>query len=131
MHQLFTIEHVFVRGKRLSGGGYAHRHCDFNRDAINFLRGLGNRLLDRAFLRVPRFSPLNLTNDNKSIFAFNLSYLFHRADLLQESMQDLIEWVQEGKIQAPPLRSFTYDKVADAHRSLESGTTIGKLILKF
>ena len=83
------------------------------------------------FLRVPRFSPLNLTNDNKSILAFNLSYLFHRADMLQEAMQDLIKWVEEGKIQAPPLQSFAYDKVADAHRSLESGTTIGKLILKF
>jgi NADPH:quinone reductase-like Zn-dependent oxidoreductase len=83
------------------------------------------------FLRVPRFSPLNLTNDNKSLIAFNLSYLFHRADLLQESMQDLIKWVAEGKIQAPPVQSFAYDKVADAHRALESGTTIGKLILKF
>ena len=83
------------------------------------------------FLRVPRFSPLNLTNDNKSLIAFNLSYLFHRADLLQESVQDLIKWVEEGKIQAPPVQSFAYDKVADAHRTLESGTTIGKLILKF
>ena len=83
------------------------------------------------FLRVPRFSPLNLTNDNKSLIAFNLSYLFNRADLLQECMQDLIRWVEEGKIQAPPVQSFAYDKVADAHRALESGTTIGKLILKF
>ena len=40
-------------------------------------------------------------------------------------MQDLIKWVEEGKIQAPPVQAFAYDKVADAHRSLESGTTIG------
>ncbi len=83
------------------------------------------------FLRIPRFSPLNLTNDNKSVIAFNLSYLFHRADLLQESMQDLLKWVAEGKIQAPPVQPFAYDRVADAHRALESGTTVGKLILKF
>jgi NADPH:quinone reductase-like Zn-dependent oxidoreductase len=84
-----------------------------------------------TFLRVPRFSPLNLTNDNKSILAFNLSYLFHRTDLLRESMQDLLQWVEAGKIQAPPVQAFAYDKVADAHRTLESGTTVGKLILKF
>ena len=84
-----------------------------------------------AFFRVPRFSPLNLTNDNKSLIAFNLSYLFHRQDLLEESMQDLIKWVEEGRIQAPPVQAFAYDKVADAHRTLESGTTVGKLILKF
>jgi NADPH:quinone reductase-like Zn-dependent oxidoreductase len=46
-------------------------------------------------------------------------------------MQDLLKWVENGKIQAPPVQSFAYDKVADAHRALESGTTVGKLILKF
>jgi NADPH:quinone reductase-like Zn-dependent oxidoreductase len=83
------------------------------------------------FLRVPRFSPLNLTNDNKSLIAFNLSYLFDRADLLEEAMRDLLMWVEAGKIKAPPVQPFAYDRVADAHRALESGTTVGKLILKF
>jgi NADPH:quinone reductase-like Zn-dependent oxidoreductase len=83
------------------------------------------------YIRVPRFSPLNLTNENKSLIAFNLSYLFHRKDLLRESMQDLIKWVEEGKIKAPPLKSYPFENVADAHRALESGKTVGKLILKF
>jgi NADPH:quinone reductase-like Zn-dependent oxidoreductase len=83
------------------------------------------------YLRVPRFSPLNMTNENKSLIAFNLSYLFHRTDLLKEAMQDLLKWVEEGRIKAPPLTAFAYHKVADAHRALESGTTVGKLILKF
>ena len=83
------------------------------------------------YLRLPRFSPLNMTNENKSLIAFNLSFLFHRADLLEEAMQNLLKWVEEGKIKAPPVQPFPYDKVADAHRALESGTTVGKLILKF
>ena len=83
------------------------------------------------YLKVPRFNPLNMTGDNKSLIAFNLSYLFHRADLLDEAMQALLKWVAQGKINPPPLQSFAYDKVADAHRALESGTTVGKLILKF
>ena len=83
------------------------------------------------YLRVPRFNPVNMTGDNKSLIAFNLSYLFHRADLLDEAMQALLKWVAEGKIKPPPLQPFAYDKVADAHRALESGTTVGKLILKF
>jgi len=60
-----------------------------------------------------------------------LSFLFYRADLLAESMQDLLRWVEDGKIKAPTLQSFSFEKVADAHRALESGTTVGKLILKF
>ena len=83
------------------------------------------------YFRVPRWSPLNMTNENKSLIAFNLSYLFYREDLLTEAMQHLLGWVEEGRIIAPPLQSFSFDKVADAHRALESGSTIGKLILKF
>jgi NADPH:quinone reductase-like Zn-dependent oxidoreductase len=46
-------------------------------------------------------------------------------------MQDLLKWVEEGKIKAPPVQPFAFNKVADAHRALESGKTVGKLILKF
>jgi NADPH:quinone reductase-like Zn-dependent oxidoreductase len=83
------------------------------------------------YFRVPRFSPLNMTRDNKSLIAFNLSYLFYRMDLLKESMRDLMQWVAEGKIQAPALQAYPFVKVADAHRALESGKTVGKLIIKF
>ena len=84
-----------------------------------------------GYFRIPRWNPLNMTNENKSLIAFNLSYLFHRMDLLKESMQNLLRWVEEGKIQAPALQRFPFEKVADAHRALESGNTVGKLILKF
>ncbi len=83
------------------------------------------------YFRVPRWSPLNMTPENKSLIAFNLSFLFNRMDLLKESMQDLLKWVEEGKIKAPPVQAFPFEKVADAHRALESGTTVGKLILNF
>jgi NADPH:quinone reductase-like Zn-dependent oxidoreductase len=86
--------------------------------------------LIRQYFRVPRWSPLNMTRDNKSLFAFNLSFLFHRKDLLQEAMQDLLTWVEEGKIKSPPVQPFPLEKAADAHRALESGATVGKLILK-
>jgi len=71
-----------------------------------------------------------MTNDNKSIICFNLSYLFHRQDLLREAMRDLLDWVEQGKIKPPPLQRFPFEKVAEAHRALESGETVGKLVLK-
>ncbi|CAB1055842.1 Alcohol dehydrogenase (EC [Olavius sp. associated proteobacterium Delta 1] len=83
------------------------------------------------YFRVPRFNPLDMTGDNKSLIAFNLSFLFHRMDLLEEAMQDLVNWVEKGKIQAPVLQQYPVEKVADAHRALESGKMVGKLILKF
>jgi NADPH:quinone reductase-like Zn-dependent oxidoreductase len=46
-------------------------------------------------------------------------------------MENLMKWVAEGKIKAPPLQIYPFEKVAEAHRALESGKTVGKLILKF
>jgi NADPH:quinone reductase-like Zn-dependent oxidoreductase len=81
------------------------------------------------WLRTPRYNPLTLTNDNTSILAFNLSYLFDQRELLAESMARLLGWVEEGRLVAPPVKRFPLDQVAQAHQALESGTTVGKLVL--
>ena len=81
------------------------------------------------FLKTPRFNPLNMTSQNKSLITFNLSFLFDRRDLLDEAMNDLITWYKEGKIKAPITKSYPLEKVGEAHKELESGKTIGKLVL--
>ena len=83
------------------------------------------------YFRVPRYSPLNMTQDNKSLIAFNLSYLFHQIDLFKDALDHLCNWVEESMIKAPPVQIYPFEKVAEAHRALESGKTVGKLILKF
>jgi NADPH:quinone reductase-like Zn-dependent oxidoreductase len=85
--------------------------------------------LARDYVRMPRFNPLKLTGDNKSVLAFNLSYLFDRTDLLTEGMNTLLDWLAAGRLRAPPVTKFPLERVADAHRALESGTTVGKLVL--
>jgi synaptic vesicle membrane protein VAT-1 len=82
------------------------------------------------YLRTPRFNPLAMTGDNRSVMAFNLSYLFDRQDILAEAMAELLGWVRDGRLRAPPVQSFPLERVADAHRALESGTTTGKLVLE-
>jgi NADPH:quinone reductase-like Zn-dependent oxidoreductase len=81
------------------------------------------------WLRTPRFDPLSMTGDNKSVLAFNLSYLFEKRDLLEVPMRKMLTWVEEGRITPLPVARFALDRVADAHRALESGTTVGKLVL--
>lgn len=81
------------------------------------------------WLRTPRFDPFELTNKNRSVLAFNLSYLFEEAGVLEDAMRALLGWLSEGKLTAPPVRTYPLDEVADAHRALESGTTVGKLVL--
>jgi synaptic vesicle membrane protein VAT-1 len=81
------------------------------------------------YLRTPRFGPFQLTSDNKSVLAFNLSYLFERLDLLEEGMHGLLDWLSAGRLVPLRVREMPLGRVAEAHRELESGSTVGKLVL--
>lgn len=93
-------------------------------------RGRPNPLrLAWGWTRLPRFNPLRMTRENKSLMAFNLSFLFHRTDLLAGAMTQLIQWAEAGWIRPAPVLTFPLAKAAEAHRALESGRTVGKLAL--
>ena len=95
-------------------------------------RGRPNWLkLASSFLKTPRFNPLKLTTDSKSILAFNLSYLFDRTEILREAMSRLPELVDQNHLQPPECTVFDFADVAEAHREIESGNTVGKLVLTF
>lgn len=81
------------------------------------------------WLRTPRFNPLDLTNHNKSVMAFNLSYLFEEREILDEALARLFAFVDRDVITPPPTRTFPFAAVRDAHRAIETGTTTGKLVL--
>ena len=82
-----------------------------------------------GYLRTPRFNPFEMTQHNRSVLAFNLSYLFERGELLAESMTELLGWVRAGKLRPPPVRVYRMHEVAHAHAALESGQSFGKLVL--
>jgi NADPH:quinone reductase-like Zn-dependent oxidoreductase len=93
-------------------------------------RGVPNRVrLWLDYVRTPRFNPFQLTNRNRSVMGFNLSYLFDRTDLLATAMGQLLGWVAEGRVQPLPVTGYPLEQVAEAHRALESGMTVGKLVL--
>jgi NADPH:quinone reductase-like Zn-dependent oxidoreductase len=81
------------------------------------------------YIRTPRFNPMDLTMQSKSVLAFNLSYLYDRTDLLEIFMTDLMAWLHDGSIRAPGVTTYPLADVARAHRDIESGQTTGKLVL--
>ncbi len=81
------------------------------------------------YFRTPCFNPFSLTNRNRSVLGFNLSFLFDRSELLQQAMNQLLGWLEDGALRAPPTTAFPFAEVAEAHRALESGQTVGKLVL--
>lgn len=81
------------------------------------------------YLKTPRFNPFCMTSDNHSILAFNLSFMFKKKNILKDDFQILLKWIQERKLVLPHIKTYPFERVADAHRDLESGQTLGKLVL--
>lgn len=85
--------------------------------------------LARDWLATPRFNPMNLTRDNKSVLACNLSFLSNEKARLLEGMRWLLERFEDGRLVPPTVTEFPLARAADAQRAIESGSTVGKLVL--
>lgn len=85
--------------------------------------------LRRALRESQGFNPLDMLNRNRGVLGFNLSFLFGEATRLKLAFVELRQMADSGKIQPPPVRSFPLRDVSQAHDAIESGQTIGKLIL--
>ena len=81
------------------------------------------------WLRTPRFNPLDMTQSNKSVLAANLSFLSAHAGLLRSGMQELLALFAEDKLTPPPITEFALADAAKAQADIESGKTVGKLVL--
>ncbi|WP_366637629.1 zinc-binding dehydrogenase [Aquisalimonas sp.] len=71
-----------------------------------------------------------MTTENRSVLAFNLSFLADRHDRLVPAMDRILALFGEGRLQCPPTTRYPFSEVASAHRDLESGGTVGKLVLE-
>lgn len=79
--------------------------------------------------RTPRFDPLVMTSTNRSVLAANLSFLSAEAPLLRRGMLWLLERFSDGRLRPPPVEAFALVDAARAHRRIESGQSVGKLVL--
>lgn len=92
-------------------------------------KGINPLKLAAGWLSMPRINPLALLDANKTVAAFNLSYLFDEQARLTEAMSELMDWARAGVLPEPPLTTYPLSEVRRAHAALESGTTVGKLVL--
>ncbi|MEM9532158.1 MAG: zinc-binding dehydrogenase, partial [Pseudomonadota bacterium] len=82
-----------------------------------------------GWLRTPRFNPLHMTRDNRSVLAANLSFLQSHAPSLREGMLWLLARFKEGELTPLPVETWPLAQAARAQQRIESGQTIGKLVL--
>jgi NADPH:quinone reductase-like Zn-dependent oxidoreductase len=79
------------------------------------------------WLRRPRLDPLGMIANNRSVMAFNLIWLWDQANRLPRAYHELCQLVQR-----PPFvgRRFSFADAPSALRYLQSGESIGKVVLE-
>lgn len=79
------------------------------------------------YLRRPRLDPLRMVSENKSVMAFNLIWLWNRVERLPRAYEQL-----SSVLQGPPMigRRFRFAEAPAALRHLQSGESIGKVVLE-
>lgn len=82
------------------------------------------------YMRTPKFNPFDLTGANRTISGFNLIYLFEKVELFRSIMTRLLMWDSKGLFPEIPVNVFPFEDVVKAHKAMESGHTVGKLVLE-
>jgi NADPH:quinone reductase-like Zn-dependent oxidoreductase len=79
----------------------------------------------------PTFDPFKMVPANKSVMAFNLSWLFvpERVGFFRKAMADIFRWAGEGRLRVLRVTRFPMSRAAEAHAAIESGKSVGKLVL--
>ncbi|HEX6278303.1 MAG TPA: zinc-binding dehydrogenase [Polyangiaceae bacterium] len=81
------------------------------------------------WLKIPRFDPLDMTDKNCGVLAFNLSYLFDEITMFREAMEDLVSSLERGELRCPRVTEVPFAEVGYAHRLLHAGDSVGKIAL--
>lgn len=81
------------------------------------------------WLRLPRWNPIGLIDDNKSVAGFQVLRLWEHQEILDEAMQKLLALAREGKVRPVVAETFPLERGAEAQARLHSGRTTGKIVL--
>jgi NADPH:quinone reductase-like Zn-dependent oxidoreductase len=83
-----------------------------------------------GFLRMPKFRPPGLMNDNKGVHGVNLGHLWDQAEALRAMLDAVRERVEAGDFDPVVDASFDFEHAADAHRYIQDRKNFGKVLLK-
>ncbi|KAL7549066.1 hypothetical protein ACHAWF_012333 [Thalassiosira exigua] len=78
---------------------------------------------------MPKFDAMDLVVSNKSILGFNLSFFADEVEILSDMFDQVLQWIEGGKLKCPRVVEMPMANIADAHTLLQSGKSIGKIVL--
>ena len=80
-------------------------------------------------MKVKKYNPMKLMDDNKTVSGTNMGHLFGRLDLLKPQFEALLAMYEAGEIAPHVDRSFPFAEAPAAHQFLHDRKAIGKVLL--
>lgn len=83
----------------------------------------------RVVAQMPRFNPLELMSESKSVIGLNMLALWDAKQSLDELLDPLRTWIDDGSLRPVVASEFRLDDGAAAHRYVHERSNIGKVVL--
>jgi len=105
------------------------RYVLFGFAAVANHNGIGKLRAARESLSVPLIYPPALVSKNVSLMGFNLYFLMQKKEYLRRAMKILFRLYARGVLRPVIGAEYPFDKIADAHRFLQSRKSVGKVVV--
>ena len=83
----------------------------------------------RVIAQTPRFNPLKLMRESKSVIGLNMLTLWDAKQSLDELIGPLRDWIEDGSLRPVVAKEFRLDDGAAAHRYVHERSNVGKVVL--
>ena len=79
--------------------------------------------------KMPRYDPMDLMLNSKSVSGFNLSFFEAEHDLIVSYFNQISDWISDGTISVVEPTVFPITDIREAHVLIQSGTSKGKIVI--
>jgi len=83
-----------------------------------------------GMFRMPAFDPMQMTLESKAVLGFNLSFFADEVAVIKAYLAQVDEWVVSKELKLPNTVVFEMDKIGEAHRLIQSGQSVGKIVVR-
>jgi len=99
--------------------------------AASFVTGEKRNLAKAAvnMAKVPRFNPIKMASESRVVVGLNMLRLWDDRGSLDEYVEPLGQWLDQGLLRPVISEAFPLDRVADAHRYMGERKNVGKVVL--
>jgi len=119
-----SYDHLAATGRLVVFG--FHSNLPMGKAALNPFEWIK---MARKASKMPHFDPMDLVTSNKSVLGFNLSFFADEVEVVSMLFDQILSWLEEGKLRTPRVVEFEMERVAEAHALIQSGQSVGKIVL--